>query len=220
MKFKKPKNLVTLLFVIGFISLLISLFLFFSTIISAGFGAGYYLSLILLVCSLLVFIVSICVSAVSLIKDHISEVKAGKKKKLNLCFKVLCALGCIVDFLIIGFITNWDFSSNAAFWIIIALIIPGIFTQCVYFIPYLIANSKAHTQETAIFVLNLFAGWTLVAWIIALVWACTSPKEKVVIQQKQQLSSADELKKYKELFDSGIITQEEFDAKKNQLLGL
>ena len=33
-------------------------------------------------------------------------------------------------------------------------------------------------------------------------------------------SSADELKKYKDLLDSGIITQEEFDAKKKQLLGL
>ena len=33
-------------------------------------------------------------------------------------------------------------------------------------------------------------------------------------------SSADELKKYKELLDSGVITQEEFDAKKKQLLGL
>ena len=33
-------------------------------------------------------------------------------------------------------------------------------------------------------------------------------------------SNADELKKYKELLDSGIITQEEFDAKKKHLLGL
>lgn len=33
-------------------------------------------------------------------------------------------------------------------------------------------------------------------------------------------SAADELKKYKELLDSGVITQEEFDAKKKQLLGL
>lgn len=33
-------------------------------------------------------------------------------------------------------------------------------------------------------------------------------------------SDADELKKYKELLDSGVITQEEFDAKKKQLLGL
>ena len=33
-------------------------------------------------------------------------------------------------------------------------------------------------------------------------------------------SNADELKKFKELFDLGVITQEEFDAKKKQLLGL
>lgn len=36
----------------------------------------------------------------------------------------------------------------------------------------------------------------------------------------QQLSPADELKKYKELLDMGIITQDEFDAKKKALLGL
>lgn len=33
-------------------------------------------------------------------------------------------------------------------------------------------------------------------------------------------STTDELKKYKELLDSGVITQEEFDAKKKQLLGI
>ena len=33
-------------------------------------------------------------------------------------------------------------------------------------------------------------------------------------------SPADELKKYKELLDAGAITQEEFDTKKKQLLGL
>lgn len=40
------------------------------------------------------------------------------------------------------------------------------------------------------------------------------------IKQEIPQSSADELKKYKELLDSGVITQEEFDAKKKQLLGL
>ena len=32
--------------------------------------------------------------------------------------------------------------------------------------------------------------------------------------------TADELKKFKVLLDSGVITQEEFDAKKKELLGL
>ncbi len=36
----------------------------------------------------------------------------------------------------------------------------------------------------------------------------------------QQLSSAEELKKFKELLELGVITQEEFDGKKKQLLGL
>jgi len=36
----------------------------------------------------------------------------------------------------------------------------------------------------------------------------------------QELSNADELKKFKDLLDNGVITQEEFDAKKKQLLGL
>lgn len=49
-------------------------------------------------------------------------------------------------------------------------------------------------------------------------------KEKTVTQTtiKQEIpqSNADELKKFKDLLDSGIITQEEFDAKKKQLLGL
>lgn len=36
----------------------------------------------------------------------------------------------------------------------------------------------------------------------------------------QNSDEADQLKKYKDLLDSGVITQEEFDAKKKQLLGL
>ena len=52
-------------------------------------------------------------------------------------------------------------------------------------------------------------------------------RKKEIKQQKQagnapvvQMSAADELKKYKELLDAGVITQEEFDAKKKSLLGL
>ncbi len=41
----------------------------------------------------------------------------------------------------------------------------------VYFVPSVVAKGKRNWQ--AIFVLNLFAGWTFVGWIVALVWACT-----------------------------------------------
>ena len=61
---------------------------------------------------------------------------------------------------------------------------------------------------------------------------CNSTKTEVISDEdaKAQInqgnstttavSAADEIKKFKELLDSGIITQEEFDAKKKQLLGL
>lgn len=42
--------------------------------------------------------------------------------------------------------------------------------------------------------------------------------ERVVV--KENRDNTEELKKYKALLDSGVITQEEFDAKKKQLLGL
>ena len=45
-------------------------------------------------------------------------------------------------------------------------------------------------------------------------------KPQQVINNIQETSNADELKKYKDLLDSGVITQEEFEAKKKQLLGL
>jgi predicted Zn-dependent peptidase len=38
--------------------------------------------------------------------------------------------------------------------------------------------------------------------------------------QQSQLGVAEELKKFKELLDNGIISQEEFDGKKKQLLEL
>ncbi len=107
---------------------------------------------------------------------------------------------------------------NVCFIVVFSFIFSCL-TIYLYFLPYFIAVKNEHLQERAIYILNFFAGWTIIAWIIALIWANTSPKEKIIIEQKSE-SNADELKKYKELLDSGIITQEEFDAKKKQLLGL
>lgn len=50
----------------------------------------------------------------------------------------------------------------------------------------------------------------------------TAQTTKAVAQQSEndETNNAVALKKYKELLDSGIITQEEFDVKKKQILGL
>jgi hypothetical protein len=45
----------------------------------------------------------------------------------------------------------------------------------VYFIPAIVALERLHHNRGAIFVLNLFLGWTLLGWVVALVWACMNP---------------------------------------------
>ena len=72
---------------------------------------------------------------------------------------------------------------------------------------------------------------SLIVGIIETIFYFTKGKKNLVVENQPieaspvvekiaPQSNADELKKYKELLDAGVITQEEFDAKKKQLLGL
>ena len=164
-----------------------------------------------------IFILPISFLLIRSAKRYFSDLRAGKIKKLNPLFWIFCTLGGAIDLLIIGFFNGWNFTPSEVYLGLIVLIIPGILTQCLYFLPYLIANRRGHPQETAIFILTLFTGWTILAWIIALVWAFTNPKP-VSYPQKAPASNADELMKYKALLDNGVISQEEFEQKKKDLL--
>lgn len=46
----------------------------------------------------------------------------------------------------------------------------------VYFVPTAAAAASSHPSEQAIFILNLFFGWTLVGWLVALGWAISHPR--------------------------------------------
>ncbi|MBY0379424.1 MAG: superinfection immunity protein [Burkholderiales bacterium] len=50
----------------------------------------------------------------------------------------------------------------------------GIKQYHYYFLPSIIANLRNHKNTTAIFVLNLLLGWSLLGWIICLVWSFTN----------------------------------------------
>ena len=41
----------------------------------------------------------------------------------------------------------------------------------IYFLPSIVAIYRRHVNFTAIFILNLFLGFTLLGWVFALVWA-------------------------------------------------
>jgi len=40
-----------------------------------------------------------------------------------------------------------------------------------YFLPAILALARNKRDTLSIFLLNLFLGWTLIGWVVALVWA-------------------------------------------------
>jgi Superinfection immunity protein len=57
-------------------------------------------------------------------------------------------------------------SLGAQHWAILAVLAAG------YFLPSFIAWGR--NRAAAIFALNLVAGWTVIGWLAALVWACSA----------------------------------------------
>jgi hypothetical protein len=47
-----------------------------------------------------------------------------------------------------------------------------LFLTLLYFLPAIIGRDKR--DAAGIFLLNLFLGWTVIGWLIALIWACTA----------------------------------------------
>jgi Superinfection immunity protein len=45
-----------------------------------------------------------------------------------------------------------------------------------YLLPTCVAYDHRHRQRQAIATLNVFAGWTALGWVAALVWAMTRPQ--------------------------------------------
>jgi hypothetical protein len=46
-----------------------------------------------------------------------------------------------------------------------------------YLIPSILAVQDKKRNKTAIIALNILTGWTLVGWIVSLVWALTKEKD-------------------------------------------
>ena len=58
-----------------------------------------------------------------------------------------------------------------------------VFGGALYFFPTIVAFVKKKANKSAILVLNIFLGWTLVGWVVALVWAVSEEQRPVVLQQ-------------------------------------
>lgn len=49
-----------------------------------------------------------------------------------------------------------------------------------YFLPSIIALARSKRDTLAIFLLNFFLGWSVIGWIVALVWAAKNDVPVVV----------------------------------------
>ncbi|MBW4055914.1 MAG: superinfection immunity protein [Proteobacteria bacterium] len=61
--------------------------------------------------------------------------------------------------------------------LILVALLPFLF---IYFIPAIIGYSRKKDNKTSILLLNLFLGWSLIGWVVALIWATS--KDKVTVQ--------------------------------------
>lgn len=101
----------------------------------------------------------------------------------------------------------------------------------VYWIPTLVAIYRKHNNKIAIGCINTFLGWTLVGWVVSLVWALANPtvnknveKEKTTVEKTTpkkeniDINKYDQLEKIAKLKENNIITEEEFEKEKKKIL--
>jgi hypothetical protein len=49
-----------------------------------------------------------------------------------------------------------------------------------YFAPTLVAMARGHHNAFAIFLTNLLLGWSVIGWVIALIWSFTATGRRYV----------------------------------------
>ena len=48
-----------------------------------------------------------------------------------------------------------------------------VISLAIYFLPTIVAFKRVHKNRVPILVVDLFLGWTLLGWVVALAWSLT-----------------------------------------------
>lgn len=70
-----------------------------------------------------------------------------------------------------------------------AIMVAGLLFLAGYFLPWIIARWRKHNRSGSIFLVNLLAGWTGIAWILAFIWALS----KIEIKMKKCPNCSEEI---------------------------
>ena len=95
------------------------------------------------------------------------------------------------------------------------LIVIGFFA--LYFAPSIMAYKRNKHNKGAILTLNTLLGWTLLGWVVALIWAESKDSENTIVTAPSR-SSIEDLEKLADLKVRGLLTEEEFEGKKKKIL--
>lgn len=100
---------------------------------------------------------------------------------------------------------------------ILLCIVGFILGAFIFFLPVYIASKKDHPNFGVILLILVLFGWTLLGWLVCLIWACidTSHNETNNINSSNKYEDLEKLQKLKE---NGIISESEFEAEKSKLL--
>ena len=56
-----------------------------------------------------------------------------------------------------------------------------LIAAALYFLPALVGHMRHKRNENSITIVNLFLGWTLVGWVVALAWALSNDAPAAVV---------------------------------------
>lgn len=84
------------------------------------------------------------------------------------------------------------------------------------FIPAIIAGVRQHPHTWLIFFVVLLTSWSMIGWVIALIWSLI-PFDKVT-ELKTELTLSEKLGELSLLLENNMITQDEYDKKRKNAL--
>lgn len=94
-----------------------------------------------------------------------------------------------------------------------------------YFLPTIVAMMRNHPSAGGIFIINFLFGWTVLVWIICLVWAASDSRQTIYHSYPPYNPAADsqdriiaQLRQLQQLRNEGALTEEEFCRQKAAIL--
>jgi len=58
----------------------------------------------------------------------------------------------------------------------------------IHFLPTFVAIVRQQRHSVLIFVLNIFVGWTIIGWLILLIWAAVGEEKGPVYERRRSLA--------------------------------